>query len=108
MKLSFATLLTLLIISFNIEQAIAQENNIIKPPSTDSFVPGIILVLSIVILLALVLRLIKNNERLNETVNTAEKDGKQWLDSNLKDLDAHQLEMLIKRSNSLKGNAAAH
>lgn len=90
-----------------LQRAIAQESNIIKPPSTDSFLLGILIV-SIAILFALVLKLIKNNEKLNETINTVEKDGKQWLDSNLKDLDAHQLEMLIKRSDSLKGNSGAH
>ncbi len=108
MKRPFFLLVFLLTAAFSLQRAMAQENNIIKPPSADSFFLGIILLVFIAILLALVLRLIKNSEKLNETINTVEKDGKKWLESNLKDLDAHQLEMLIKRSNSLKGNAGTH
>lgn len=108
MKRLFFILVFPLTAAFSLQRAIAQENNIIKPPSADSFGLEIILVFSIVILFDLVLRLIKNIKKLNETINTVEKDGKQWLDSNLKDLDAHQLEMLIKRNNSLKGNAGTH
>jgi hypothetical protein len=102
----FSLSVFLLTTAFNLPSATAQENNTLKPPSTDFYLLGIILI-SIAILFALVLKLLKNNKKLNESIDTVEKDGKQWLDSNLKDLDAHQLEILIRRSNS-KENAGAH
>lgn len=102
MKLLSATSLILLIIGFNIEQAMAQENNIIKLPSADTLGLAILFLVSIAILVVLTMRLSKNIEKLDETANANKKDGRQWLDGNLKDMDTRQLEILIKRSHSVK------
>lgn len=97
----FIFLIALLIISLSSQKATAQEN-IIKPASGDSIALGVLLIICITILLVLVIRLIKNGKKLDDAADTPEKDGKQWLTGNLKDLDAHQIEILIKRSKSLK------
>lgn len=61
--------------------------------------------LVILILILLAFWLLKNSNLLSKTENTDEKTGRQWLDSHLKDLDAGQLQMLIKRGDAFKKNA---
>ncbi|HEY9534529.1 MAG TPA: hypothetical protein VIQ77_08340 [Mucilaginibacter sp.] len=66
---------------------------------TDDSSTGLIVVLvfGLVILVLLTLWLFKNSSRLAETEQNQETNGKIWLESHLKDLDDHQLDILIKR-----------
>lgn len=57
----------------------------------------VVLVFGLVILVLLTLWLFKNSSRLAETEQNQETNGKIWLESHLKDLDDHQLDILIKR-----------
>lgn len=57
----------------------------------------VVLALCLLILMTLTLWLLKNTYSLKETVEKPETSGKVWLSSHLKDLDNHQLDILIKR-----------
>lgn len=65
---------------------------------TGSNLPWEILIfgLIIVILLVLAIWLLKSSNRLEDTIDDSETNGKKWIKSHLKDLDHHQLDILIK------------
>lgn len=77
-------------------QVIAQAA-IAHQPEESSMSLTILIVLCLLILVLLTLWLFKNSSRLEETVESSETNGKVWLNSHLKDLDKHQLDILIKR-----------
>ena len=62
----------------------------------------VMLLFGLVILALLTVWLFKNSSRLAETEQNEETNGKTWLDSHLKDLDDHQLDILIKRHPLMK------
>ncbi|HEY4327561.1 MAG TPA: hypothetical protein VGN20_26485 [Mucilaginibacter sp.] len=63
----------------------------------------VVLALGLLILVVLTLWLLKSSYSLTETVENSETNGKVWLTNHLKDLDHHQLDILIKR-HSLMSN----
>lgn len=65
---------------------------------TDNNLPWEILIfgLVIVILLILAIWLLKNSTRLEDTITHSDTNCKTWLKNHLKDLDNHQLDILIK------------
>lgn len=56
-----------------------------------------VLAFGLLILVVLTLWLLKNSYRLKETVENSETNGEAWLNRHLRDLDTHQLDILIKR-----------
>ena len=77
-------------------QVIGQPANASQPEdsSTGLFV---VLALGLLMLMILTLWLLKNSNRLKETVESTETNEKVWLKNHLKDLDNHQLDILTKR-----------
>lgn len=65
---------------------------------TDNNLPWEILIFGsvIVILLILAIWLLKSSTRLEDTINHSDTNSKTWLKIHLKDLDHHQLDILIK------------
>jgi hypothetical protein len=65
---------------------------------TDNNLPWEILIFGsvIVILLILAIWLLKNSNRLEGTIDHSETSCKTWLKNHLKDLDHHQLDILIR------------
>jgi hypothetical protein len=57
----------------------------------------VLLAFGLLILMVLTLWLLRNSYRLKQTIENTEANGKVWLNNHLKDLDTHQLDILIKR-----------
>ncbi|MES2427076.1 MAG: hypothetical protein V4560_08880 [Bacteroidota bacterium] len=91
-------LLLSLLMSGKVMAAIA-----VLPETEDSsWGAAILLAGSLLILVLLVLWLLKNSYRLKETINDVDSDGKNWLNSHLKDLDSQQINLLIKRQQEMR------
>ncbi len=63
---------------------------------------GTFLTLVILVLILLALWILKNSNLLNDTVNINESDGSEWLKKNMKDLEADELDRLIKLGKTRK------
>ncbi|GAB2977445.1 hypothetical protein GCM10027049_10710 [Mucilaginibacter puniceus] len=65
---------------------------------------GVMLLLAggLLILVLLALWLLKNSYRLKDTINDVDTDGKNWLNSHLKDLDSQQVNQLINRQQAMR------
>lgn len=72
--------------------------SILQVNQTDNNLPWEILIFGsvIVILLILAIWLLKSSNRLEGTIDHSETSCKTWLRNHLKDLDHHQLDILIR------------
>ena len=77
------------------------ETSVTPQPEDSSWGLAILLAGSSLLLVVLVLWLLKNSYRLKESTNDVDTDGKNWLNSHLKDLDSQQVNLLIKRQHAM-------
>lgn len=76
---------------------------IVIPETGDSSGWAVIfLTASLLILVVLVVWLLKSSYRLKEIINDVNTDGKNWLNSHLKDLDRQQVNILINRQHEVR------
>jgi len=78
------------------------ETSVISQKEDSSWGIAILLIGSLSILVLLVLWLLKSSYRLKQTINNVNPDGKNWLNTHLKDLDSQQVNILIKRQHWMR------
>ena len=98
MKRFIVSLIIVLIINLNLQEAMAQ-GNAIKTTEDNSLGLGIFFVVYIPILLLFALWILKNSNILNDSADTPELDGREWLNKHIKNFDAKELDKLINRGN---------
>lgn len=91
----------ILLLSLMFVKAMA-ETSVISETEDSSWGIAISLIGSLLILVLLVLWLLKSSYRLKQTINNVNTDGKNWLNTHLKDLDSQQVNILIKRQHWMR------
>ena len=91
----------LLLLSIAMSGKAMAETSVVSQPEDSSWGLAILLAGSLVILVLLVLWLLKNSYRLKESNDNVDTDGKNWVNSHLKDLDSQQVNLLIKRQHAM-------
>jgi hypothetical protein len=98
-KITISTSAYLLLTTLNTAYAMTKDSTIAQDSDPDGL-GEIFFVLIILILLLLALWILKNSYRLKENVDSKELDGKDWLNSHIKDMEPDQLTTLINRGNT--------
>ena len=92
----------ILLLSLLMSGKVMAATAVLPETEDSSWGAAILLAGSLLILVSLVLWLLKNSYRLKETINDVDTDGKNWLNSHLKDLDSQQINLLIKRQRGMR------
>lgn len=90
-------IILLIVLTILIPRMVIGQATMANQPDDSSMGLPVLLVFCLLILVVLTLWLFKSSSRLAEVVEDRETNGEVWLKSHLKDLDNHQLDILIKR-----------